>query len=465
MNSQVLDDGRFYNLFWGIIFALVFLLLNVWNMPGTIALRNLVMGLLLMATLGFCTLERQNKRAHGYVAWTPIVSFAILSGWLVLVVFGWSDDFLLSWNEFKGQWLSASLAGALGCVLAYAASIANPDRSAQLINVVFWSLFLQILFHDILGGLFWLETGVVPFRMAPVLHLQELANAESWHVIFMESGPDKFSYLNNMLAALVVADVTQRIVLRRPWLKCGVATLIAACVAVILCSFLLKMRNGNIGLILLLAFSIIAISIRVAGRIGAKKALIGYVSASAVVLTIAVLMINSDQRWQTFFKAVPIAWDTEKNRGWLHMETPEEIAGDSAYLRIAWIKEGIKLTLDKPWGSGYNRSAFGDRIDEKYHPEGGSRGGHSHSGVVDFAIANGFVGIFLYCIFLASIFKIGWVAFSRSNVALGVAIMCLVSGFFGRGILDSNIRDHMLQQFLFMAMLFCSLAGPSLKDR
>jgi hypothetical protein len=43
--------------------------------------------------------------------------------------------------------------------------------------------------------------------------------------------------------------------------------------------------------------------------------------------------------------------------------------------------------------------------------------------------------------------------------------MFLVSGFFTRSLVDSNIRDHVLQQFLFLIGLFVMLANNPEQER
>ena len=53
---------------------------------------------------------------------------------------------------------------------------------------------------------------------------------------------------------------------------------------------------------------------------------------------------------------------------------------------------------------------------------------------------------------------IGWKTFRDGNIAVGLVLMFLISGFFSRSLVDSNIRDHVLQQFLFMAGLFTIMA-------
>jgi hypothetical protein len=63
---------------------------------------------------------------------------------------------------------------------------------------------------------------------------------------------------------------------------------------------------------------------------------------------------------------VPIAWDTEHYKAWQQADPgswPELPSGEtvdpSVYLRIAWLKEGLLLVRDHPFGIGFDRNAFG----------------------------------------------------------------------------------------------------------
>ena len=91
---------------------------------------------------------------------------------------------------------------------------------------------------------------------------------------------------------------------------------------------------------------------------------------------------------------------------------------------------------------------------------GAYRGGHAHSGLIDFAIANGLPGLALWLMFLCALFYTGWTAFALGRVAPALALMFIVSGFFSRSIVDSNIRDHILQQFMFLS-IFIAVALKS----
>lgn len=454
---------RMQSWLWVSAFSLMFLLLIVWQMPGTIAIRYSLLAMLLLLSL-MLSFRCPAKNQQRTLVRMPLIWLAILTGWVVLVIVLWGVEPSLSWKEFRGQWLTALGAGLVGALLAGAAQAESSLRVTALVMTAFWALLVQVVLHDVLDIWYFLLTGSLPFRQAPVLYLSEIFGyaweGRSITQAFTGNSGDKFSYVNNILAALVVAEVLHRVMRKERWLNIGPLVLILTVFAILVCTYLLKFRNGNVGLLLLICFGTATALIYKARKwrlwqLGAMGLVVfGLLSAFAT------LLFQADSRWQGFLETVPIALDTEAHQSWRKNDIPFDRLSNglpldgTAYLRISWGVEGLKLMADQPLGVGYNRNAFGDAIDRKYEMNGAYRGGHSHSGLVDFGIANGIPGLLLWLLFLGALFYTGWLAFMRGQIAPGLTLMFIVSGFLSRSIVDSNLRDHMLQQFMFLVMLF-----------
>lgn len=451
------------NQLWGISLVLAFLLLCIWQIPGTIAIRYSLLALLLPISLLLCFWRRQaGMLSLGPLS--PLVWLALLTSWIILVIGVWSIEPSLSWKEFRGQWLTALGAGLIGALLARAALAESVQRAMTLITAVFWALLVQVLLHDVLDIGYLFMTGEVPFRQAPVLYVPEILS-RVWDgrpivEAFTQQSGDKFSYVNNTLGALVVAELVQRVMIRKRWLPIGWPVLLLSLVAVLACTYLLQFRNGNIGLLLLIGLATLMVLARQAQRWTLRCTGLVTIAALSTLVFFGAVLYKSDVRWQNFAGTISIAWDTQTHQAWRLRDLPyPTIDGGSpveagSYLRIAWMKEGLKLIADSPLGIGYNRNAFGDSIDRKYEMNGVYRGGHSHSGLIDFGIANGIPGLLLWVSFLGALFYAGWVAFRQGLIAPPLTLMFIVSGFLSRSIVDSNLRDHMLQEFMFLAMLF-----------
>lgn len=437
-------------------------------MPGTIGLRNALLATLVLLLLLPPRQVRANIASVRWPQW-PMGLFIVLTIWIVVVNAGWALEPGLSWREFWAQWTLPALCGIAGGLVAARALSLGAMATKRLAGTIFYTFFGLVLLHDLLDAAYWWNTGLAPFRQAPVLYLAQLPNLlvqdQSFWVAFDGRFGEKFSFVNNTFAALLFAEMIQRIMQKQRWIPVSNKVLGFGFLALLLCSYWLSFRNGNIGLLAMLTMAALMLLVRLRRSIAIGKIL--------VLLTVGMLLLvgsigafwKSDPRWERFAETVPVAWDTTHYRAWISSTLePYPLLSDgnpvdsSAYERIAWIKEGSKLAWENPLGTGLNRNAFFDGIDRKFNLGGMVRGGHAHSGVVDFTIANGFPGIALWIAFLVSLAWLGWKVFREGHTALGLVLMFLVSGFFSRSLVDSTLRDHVLQQFLFMVGMFGLLA-------
>ena len=451
------------------------LLLFTWPIPGTIALRNSLAGLLLLTVLVGTWRERHQIGSGFTPLQLPALLFAALSGWIVLVISGWAAESALSWKEFWAQWTLPAVCGLAGFLLARL-SVARGDIGVQsVLKAIFYTLFLQVFLHDLLDAMYLLSTGLQPFRQAPVLYLplffQAWQGSGDWTQTFIGQYFEKFSFVNNTFAAILIAEILQRAIEKRRWLDLPNWLLGVSLFLVLLCSYWLRVRNGNLGLVFLLVVAGLMTLVRIRHRFKPRNLLLVLAAAVLVFSGLGSAFWKSDTRWQSFAETLPIALDTTTHKAWLSTRVapyPRLANGDqvdpSNYERIAWIKEGFKLGWENPLGTGLNRNAFFDGLDRKYNMGGSIRGGHSHSGVVDFFIANGLPGLLLWFAFLLSLTVLGWRTFAGPNMALGLMLIFLISGFFSRSLVDSNIRDHVLQQFLFMSSVFATLCAAAIQQ-
>lgn len=461
------------DLCWRLSAILAGALLVIWQQPGTIALRNLLGGLLLLLlTVQYSGLWKQ-ACINGLRQ--PIAKIlAALTIWL-LVGCALGATPTLSFREFFGQWGVSIIFGALGASLAFFA--ATQHRYRQLLLIIVGVMGLQVLLHDVLDIWATVSMGHPPFRAAPLLNAREvfLTSTPPWTIDkFMIGGHgDLFSYVNNTLAAFVIGDLAQRILFRRSWLPLSIFTTFALLAAVILCSYFLQYRNGNIGLLVLLLTSALFILVKIRGRIGLAKTVFVLSALIVALSVIGSLMVHSDPRWKRFSESAVVALQTDKSTSWITHEAPPEIPSGgpaelSAYERIAWIYEGIKLIRENPLGTGYNRNAWGDTLHSKFLKQGVDYktlpGSHSHSGIIDFTVAAGIPGLLLWVLLIGLLITTGIRAFNRGNVGPGLVLVFVVTGFFGRSLIDSNMRDHMLQQFFFLSGLLVVLANCSFRN-
>ena len=438
--------------------SMLFALLMIWPMFGTIALRNILLGGLLLISLWLVSVGHEPWRNQ--LPKVPALLLTGLTAWLVLVIVGWAADPTQAWKELLGQWVVPYLCAFVGTVLGITAL--NHGKALVVIRIVFAVLLIQVVAHDLLNLWFYATQGQLAFRAAPVLRLAEAAQVAftgGTPINLFEPGlMDKFSYVNNTLAAFLIAEIAQRLIRKSRCLPYGNGLIAFATIAMLFCSYTVQTRNGNVGLLMLIATAGLLVCLKSFARIGWTKLILGLGVVAVLLALLGGMFYKSDPRWQTLRETLPIAWDTQTHKAWMTHEDfpllPNGAQVDvSNYERLAWAKEGAILMQEHPLGIGYSRTAFGDQIDRKYGLGGVFRGSHSHSGLIDFGIANGFPGLVLWLVFLASLAWTGWRAFEGEQMALGLMLIFLVSGFFGRSIVDSNLRDHMLQQFLMIVAI------------
>lgn len=455
-----------FTLFSTAALTLAFLLQIVWHMPGTIALRNVLLACFVITTVGLSLTAGTNKRGLANLPVWPVVILLVLTLWIAIVNTLWADYPTLSWAEFRSQWLLPVVSFCFALWFVRLVLTNNAAERGRLLKIVFWAYFLQVLLHDVMSIGFYAESGELPFRNAPVLDLPEtIKNASeltSFSEAFSGQNPGFFSYVNAILSAVLVAEIAQRFLTHHRKLPYSSALIVVAVVAVLFCSYTLQMRNGNVGLLLLLFFAAIMIGYRKLGAVNPAKIGLILLAFFIALGAIGYALVKSDARWQGLAQTVPYAWDTKSHQAWLVGE-PYPILPNgkmvevSAYERTAWVKEGLFLVSERPLGSGYDRNAFGGRLVDKYQVDGKARGGHSHNGILDFAIATGVPGVLLWLAFLGTLAWAGFKAFKRGLVMEGLMLLFLVTGYFGRSVVDSVIRDHFLQVFMFLSGYFLAL--------
>lgn len=417
----------------GLCLALLF----VWSLPGTVALR----ALLLLAALALLArrLAGVVRWRHGGTAWLPLFLIAALTFWFVIQATLISKEAAWAFGELRGQWLPALLALALGLALSRAQSSPNTDpllRSDILLTAIFLVFGAQATIA--VGHSLW-------YWMAKGSLLR--------HVVPLTGGKLEMSFVLNLLLAFLAVDLFCRATRRPPLLRLGLPYVLGIGAIALGCSYLAGARNGMIGIIFL---SLSCVSLYIFDqrhKLGLARTLAATAAILAALGIFASVGYHSDPRWQRFGESARLAWHIDEHRAWLGPDAntwPRLSSGDlvepSTYARVAFIRTGLLLIADHPLGIGYGRNAFGHGFLERY----GIRAGHAHSGWIDLGIGAGWPALGLWATFLASLVWIGWNSFFLRGNAAGLVLFFLSTGYAGRMVLDSVNKDHMLQMFFFL---------------
>ncbi|WP_341676027.1 O-antigen ligase family protein [Niveibacterium sp. SC-1] len=415
-------------------------LLVVWPMPGTIAARYIIAVLLLASVLAarpnYSVVSRLTRNRAAFLPWL------LLSLWIVVQIIFLAWDPRTSWHE-SAQWWRSSLFFLTG-MLAATIPLSGKGRDRWL-SVLLSSGFVYLL------GYFLLKPWHAPDKTLDIL--------------FMLSGVfgsrDLASHVGCYLVAILIGVSLSRLAGRTLLAYLNDKVVIALLTVAIAATVLTLTRNALIVLLVLCGLGSIAYGrLRVQGR---PAHWIGILLLCATVLGAALATsLLTDKRWAHFGESVSAGWQTERYTGWLERHSvglPKlsdgSEADESAYLRTAWAKEMVRELALHPLGVGYNRNAFRTALRARF----GNRTevAHGHAGFLDFGIGTGLPGLALIIAFFVGLQATGLRQWRTQRDAVSLILFLMVTGFVVRSVVDSVLRDHMLEEFMFIVGLLLGL--------
>ena len=423
----------------GLIF--IFALFFIWPIPHTISLRYLLL-FACLSIFSFLNIKYKNQIGFLYDIRLPLLFYGLLTIWIYIVAFFISKETAWSLNEINGQWTNGLLAFFLGILVAL--FFRDSDSFKRVLTVLYLSLMIHILYISYEAIIYLIDNGQIG-------RMQGLTE-----------GPDKSNYLTNILLSFLFVEIFYRTTYRKKIIEFSTLVIVISTLIALFTVYAEGMRNGITILLLLLISLIIIYLYKYKARL--KKTIITSISLMLLGFAVFGIYIGSGFKhgnsWQKLVATIPIALDTNTHKAWLDEKkyglpklsdgTPVDA---SAYMRIAWFKEGIKLLVEHPLGIGYGRNALGHGLKGK-HSEWV---GHTHSGMLDLAIGTGIPGALLWLGFLLSLVYLAFRRFNTSGSYYAILLFMVILDFGARMMVDSIIRDHMLQQFLFLIGLIAAM--------
>lgn len=415
-------------LFWQAwLAAIVF----VFPIPHTIALRNL---LLLLGLLALLATLRSARRP---CAVTPLISagwaLAATTAWLLLHSLAVAPAPTLALDNLRGDWLLPLFTAALA---AYAAARIEPQRAtaaviAALLGHMLWVFGWQ--------AWIWIAAGM----------------SNSWPVITVPFGQNDFqSSLNGFLLAVLLAE---RVAVNLSGLRTATLSAQLGWISLsisLLADIVLRSRNGTVASISLLLAALVIVGLR-SRRVLLLLVLVGALGGASVAL---------DSRWSGLKESLAVGWSSSSSY-WLDGNktlrplTPSGAAlEESAYLRAAWAHQAVQAITEHPLGLGFGRDAFGRAVEMKY-----GHGGmvSSHSGWLDFALAAGLPGLVLLLATAGLAIRAGWRQFHVHDDPAGLMLSFLVGSYLLRCLLDGHMSGWRLSLFAFICgVLIAAMKRP-----
>lgn len=419
----------------GAAIAMTVLLLFIWGIPGTIALRTM----LLVGLLAFVVARRHDiplALSKDPSLRVLCIGFLLFSGWATLHTALLSQEPSWSLHELTGQhpraWIALTIGTGLGCLF--------PTRAFALIRT---TLLLCLVAHLIDFVLYWIQTGKI------FLGLETNTGRLFGQKLLI-------SYLANIYGALIVAE-TVALNGQRKLNGLNLWRQLAAIGFLVLMTYLIGARNGYVGLVFLTA-SGIALGLLTMRKRQLRHLMAGIIAAGGILAVLGMMTWHSDPRWGRFSESAAAALDAERSLAWLDNKHGLPVLKDgqpadhSTYMRVAGLRGSVQAALHFPLGYGFGRNAYSHAW-QKLRGEGY---GSSLSGLGDVLVSLGFPGLLLWtglCLWLAAL---SLARFLRSCSQESLACAFLAVGFLGRSLVDSNIRDHSFELFMFLVAILTS---------
>lgn len=407
----------------------------VWQVPHMIWFRYiLLIGLGVLAwPVAAARLARPadeaQKRAREPFEW--LVYFL---AWSAVVAAGAKNP-AANFNDLRAEWLAPTLILLAG----YGLALRFPER-----DVIVRVLFLGFVMHAFMQ---LVTAGIVLFQGDEI-------NFNNFGGI----GDHKanVTYTNTLGLAMLVADRVARARGNEGFLRIDTRYALVAFALMAASTVVSTTRNGLAIFALLSVVGFVLIA-RILARGASRAAWATLAGCALVVVAAGVAGMKGDPRWSNFIETAPIAWDTDTHKQWIRGERVEtdlpltasgKPVDPSAYFRIAFLKEGLRIMEENWWGTRVGRDAFRWAVQAKYGSGGMS---HAHNSMIDLGVSLGWIGVFFWTFFMLAFILFAVRTREAAGTGLRLALVLVVLGYFARSFLDATVRDHIVQEFMLTA--------------
>ncbi|QWD76398.1 hypothetical protein ICV32_01625 [Polynucleobacter sp. MWH-UH24A] len=423
--TDKLQSPSIDNLRW-VLIILSSILLGIWAVKETIALRNILLVVGTLLSLYYIALEfRYEKLKEDLSLWKllPLILIACSFLWVIVHYFFFSVDPIAQLDELKSTWLRALLAFIVG--LGAGLALRNyPNR----LNLLWLGILLAfcVLYYQYIPRALAQNQLLVPDYDHYLFHLK--FNAVLAGMIFV-AGID--GALLDHFRAIHYQWSHLKLWYFLYWL---VGTSMALWAFV----FIVNARNG-IGLsIILYSFWFICVLIffiQSQMRRPNVKSLLALLFAAIIlclVVYFAFLQTNINSGWNTILKDAKIAVQIERYPHWQNpaMGLPQgedgHIPADANYGRIAWAVAGLSKIFENWYGVGTLAYPLGKHPNPPVNMPLGENdpGIATHSGWIELGLAFGFpILALIFSVLLLSFIEATRNAYPARMTVLGLVVL------------------------------------------
>jgi len=440
------------NILTGLLVPAVLALCFVWPIPNDQLPfhRNGLIYPIIAVTLGlFFSSTSAKKNLDVSKVKFVLIAIWILTFYILINGFFVAPDIKEMVSTWDGQWLRPVLLFCAGLVLIPAIQSQYPSISAARYFT------LIVLF-------FW---GVVCIHLLDTLWLYWRDGVIHWGETRIVYNRTRMSFQVNMITGFLIAELLARGLLHQRFLRLKTPFLAFMLVCNLICTALVDTRWGTIGLVGSLFSTFVLLSLH-----SMRRSRVIITAGVLFIIFIASLLLGytswkTDPRWQNLETDAITGWNApltsfcyNKTNGSVPRNDEGRAMNHSNGCRASYFHQGWKLIAEHPAGMGPRKEAFRyvlrrDTQDNRINIP------HSHYGLIEFGIQNGIAGIAGWLILLAGCWYVGWREFRHGNTMVGMFLLLFTIGFFSRTMVDHNLKDHYLEQYLLLTGLLIGMCA------
>ena len=393
----------------------VCVLLFIWVLPDTIALRNILLGLGAIAGLGLICRHWKCFNYFG-IRTLPLYLLMGLFVWVLVHYAFFSLNPELELSEIKSLWLRAFagflMAVGVACALNW---------NTNLRKYFFFSLFFVPIIN------------LSAYGYASFLKGSLVKPNDFVRFLFIKI---ETTYFGAIASAYAIANLLYLFIFKKEeknFLRAALYLL--GLVLVLISALIVGTKNGVAISIALCLFFGLALILDM--LINFRKLSLASVFACLLVLVVTGVVwkghkASAYEGWDTIFSDAKIAIQTDNYRQWQKGEhdfvRPTNDMGTlvvgNTYFRLAWATVGTKLIADYPLGYGSINRSFVGLLDEAKIDH--VHQGQVHSGWIDFGLAFGVPGLTLLFSAMFCIIILGLSRPSFLNICAAMTCVALI---------------------------------------
>jgi len=444
-------------------YSIIFLssiLLGIWAVKGTIALRNSLLGVETLLSIIYCYQFFKSSPKIPIKNWTPLVLLGLMFLWVIihyLFLSRFPDQQL---HELKSTWFRSGLATIVGIGTGIAL-LKRPNA-------------INCLWLGILGSFAYLFYQYIP----KVIALNSVFAPDYVNYIF-------YGKISAVLAGTILLAGLLGTMLdtdkRSNWfatMMVAILTLVGLTVTLYVYVFILDTRNGvGLAFILLALFCLLMLRrlvINILGKL--SKAQTRSSRVSGLLLTIffflvlgSVTILSAKEHvkhnpgWSSMWEDTKTSLQIEKYPNWQNpqalgypVNATGQVVKGNTYERVAWATAGVRIFLPQnPYGLGILKGPFTVLMQESY-PNSTSYLSSTHSAWVEIGLAFGYPALFLL---LGALFFLGLLSLSSTSQFQATAITFSV-GLIALYTVGEVSSQHAIEMLFFLISLATALLFP-----